>query len=94
MKCPRCKVELVPGEPQEYQNTAEHVMDPNRESYPLRAGWVCPASGCPLAGGFWDHYGEHYLSAGEVTAEMLRQPTEALDSPAFGWLQAEQNRRA
>ncbi|HUW14921.1 MAG TPA: hypothetical protein VM537_34695 [Anaerolineae bacterium] len=58
MRCPRCGMELVRGEPKEYETLSEHVSNPNQEEYPLRATYACPA-GCGN-NTFWDPDGAEY----------------------------------
>lgn len=63
MKCPFCKTELIEGEKREYQNTMEHVVNPNAEHYPLKETWVCPNESCRYHGdSFWDFFGDFYTS--------------------------------
>ena len=57
MQCPKCKSELIKGEPKVYETILEHVSDPNNENLPKRATWECPTS---CVKGFWNRYGDYY----------------------------------
>lgn len=60
MRCPVCKHKLVQDKPQRYENTADHVLDPNGEhERPLRDTWKC--NHCSTLSGFWDEDGGYYF---------------------------------
>lgn len=78
MRCPHCGQALIRGPLREYETLCEHVEDPNREEYPLRPTFVCPAGDACMAG-YWDRDGDFYAARGFTG---WGQRTEARDSLA------------
>jgi len=68
MFCPKCHKELISGEDKEFETLSEHVCDPNQESFPLRATWICVNKNCPVSkeNVFWDDNGEYYSWGGLI----------------------------
>ncbi len=61
MKCPFCKNELVKGLEKKYESIADHVINPNAISYPLRSTFICGNTNCNFSvNSFWDEYGTFY----------------------------------
>jgi len=62
MRCPFCGTSLKDGPLREYETLADHVSNPNAESYSLRLTFTC---GCAQSEKvFWDWHGDVYVYAG------------------------------
>lgn len=66
--CPKCHSLLVDGEMREFETLLDHVIDPNKMSYPLRPTLVCINEACPASKSdvFWDEVGDYYGSSKEI----------------------------
>lgn len=56
--CPFCHKKLVRGEQCRFETLLEHLLDPDREDYPLRDTFVCSCD--ESKGSFWDDWGCFY----------------------------------
>lgn len=62
--CPVCKSPVLISSQEQYETGEEHVIDPNRESYPKRDAYRCTNSDCVCNDEkhkvFWNYNGEMY----------------------------------
>jgi hypothetical protein len=87
MKCPFCKTDLFSGSRRRYENTADHVQDPNGEyERPFRPTFVCDcvwSANC-----FWDEQGGFYSGCGDTITYGKRKrlfPTRDCWSAIGSW---------
>jgi hypothetical protein len=64
MKCPFCNRELVRGEDRRYETLCDHVSNPNRTNYPLRATYECSCDDARDL--YWDFDGAVYMTKHEL----------------------------
>lgn len=61
-KCPCCKSSIIEGEESHYQNSLDHISNPNGNP-PSRITYICSESTCHTRKKdmFWDEYGDLYV---------------------------------